>query len=173
MNRTPASSIKHSLGRLENRFQTALAQRVREKKQAAAHLDLAALPDIYAPLRTFTEFLLPHLRFEQVDVSDETNIRCVWTRTDGREQISLDIDQLSSGEKSLITLFLPLLETEVSTLLNRIDLTPGPVSAPDTLMIIDEPEQHIRNAVSLLESKVKQAHRKNTAYWATGLNDSY
>src|SRR5262249_26305029 len=105
--------------------------------------------------------------------ANETNIRCVWTRTDGREQISLDIDQLSSGEKSLITLFLPLLETEVSTLLNRIDLTPGPVSAPDTLMIIDEPEQHIRNAVSLLESKVKQAHRKNTAYWATGLNDSY
>lgn len=138
------STIKYSLGRLENRYQTALAQRVqREKLAAATHLNLTEIPDIYEPLRTFTEFLLPHLKFDRLDVSDESNIKCLWTRSDVGGSISLDIDQLSSGEKSMVTLFLPLLESDISALLNKIDPTQGPTGDSDALMVIDEPEQHI------------------------------
>lgn len=138
------STIKYSLGRLENRYQTALAQRVqREKLAAATHLNLSEIPDIYEPLRTFTEFLLPHLKFDRLDVSDESNIKCLWTRSDVSGDVSLDIDQLSSGEKSMVTLFLPLLESDISALLNKIDPTPGPAGETDALMVIDEPEQHL------------------------------
>ena len=43
----------------------------------------------------------------------------------------------------MITLFLPLLETEISALLNRIDEVQGPQRETDVLMLIDEPEQHL------------------------------
>jgi len=148
-NRTPdnvdeaGATIKHSLARLENRYQLAVAERVRRDKEAASpHLVYETIPDIYEPLKSFSTFLLPHLQFLKVDVSDEENVKCLWIRTDRQGSIVLDLDQLSSGEKALITLFLPLLETEIGDLLNAIDPSAA-VAAKDTLMIIDEPEQHI------------------------------
>jgi energy-coupling factor transporter ATP-binding protein EcfA2 len=139
------STIKYSLGRLEDRFQAAIAARVQREKQEGAtrHFDLDIIPDIYQPLKAFTQYLLPHLEFFKIDLSNHDQVRCLWKRHGGADDVVLDIDQLSSGEKSMITLFLPLLETEISTLLNQIDDVPGPTRELDVLMLIDEPEQHL------------------------------
>jgi energy-coupling factor transporter ATP-binding protein EcfA2 len=149
-NRTPdnvdeaGSTIKYSLGRIENRRQAAYSQRIDKGQKAGdKHLDLSELPDVYEPLRTFTEFLLPHLRFEKIDFTNEDDIKCIWQRTDAGGDAGLDLDQLSSGEKAMVTLFVPLLEAEINRLLNKIDAVAGPSTTDDITMIIDEPEQHL------------------------------
>jgi hypothetical protein len=158
------STIKYALGRLEDRHQAALAALVqKEKLSGTASLDLTALPDIYAPIKRFTQYLLPHLEFATIDLSNQDNVRCLWTRRSVGEHVQLDIDQLSSGEKSLITLFLPLLETEISTLLNTIDTVPGPTRESDVLMLIDEPEQHLHpdlqaRVMTYLRTIAREAH---------------
>ena len=57
------STIKYTLGKIENRRQSILAKVVDRRKAEKAQLDIAALPDIYEPLRTLTTHLLPHLEF--------------------------------------------------------------------------------------------------------------
>lgn len=137
------STIKHSFAKLENRFQTAVTERVVREKKASTHLALDQIPDIYGPLRTFTDYLLPHLHFDKIDFSSADDIKCLWSRKDRRAEVSLDIDTLSSGEKSLIIMFLPMIESEISDLLDTIDPPTTPARPTDTLVIIDEPEQHI------------------------------
>lgn len=72
---------------------------------------------------------------------------CVWTRTDGAASAELDIDDLSSGEKSVIILFLPLLEHQLeerlASLTHAITATPDAPAPEDRVILIDEPEQHL------------------------------
>jgi energy-coupling factor transporter ATP-binding protein EcfA2 len=101
------STIKHTLGKIENRRQTihtALIDRMRIEKTV---LTPDLLPDVYNPLRDLTRFLLPHLEFSRVDFDNEDNIRALWNRTDDSQSLEIDIDDLSSGEKSIVVLFLP------------------------------------------------------------------
>lgn len=142
------STIKHTLGKIENRRQsvhTALIDRKRAQKVA---LDIAALPDVYEPLRDLTRYLLPHLAFSRVDFKDEDDIRCLWTRIDAHQSIEIDIDELSSGEKSIVVLFLPLIEGQIRDRLNVLEqmATAKAVADPaaeDRVFLIDEPEQHL------------------------------
>jgi ABC-type lipoprotein export system ATPase subunit len=144
------STIKHTLGKIENRRQSILAGVIDRSKAAnASTLDIGTLPDIYEPLRTLTQYLLPHLTFSNIDFSNEDNIRCLWNRTDNGGTIAIDIDDLSSGEKSIIILFLPLLEDQIR---GKLDLLERVATAPiaereivreDRVMLIDEPEQHL------------------------------
>jgi energy-coupling factor transporter ATP-binding protein EcfA2 len=144
------STIKHTLGKIENRRQSILAGVVdRSKAAGTATLDLSILPDIYKPLRTLTQYLLPHLTFSGIDFSNEDSIRCLWSRTDASGTIEIDIDDLSSGEKSIVILFLPLLEDQIRKnldLLENIATSPGgelEAVREDRVMLIDEPEQHL------------------------------
>lgn len=104
-NRTPSNvdevsgTIKHILGRIENRRQALLALTVDGLQTAGSSLSPRDLPDVYAPLRELTEFILPHLRFLKVDFSNEDNIQCLFQRTDAAGTRRVDIDSLSSGEK--------------------------------------------------------------------------
>lgn len=142
------STIKHTLGKIENRRQAILAAVVDRKKAAAEPFDLGSLPDIYEPVRTLTQYLLPHLKFSRVDFTNEDNVRCLWTRADAANTLELDIDDLSSGEKSIVILFLPLLEDQVRDKLQLLEdmAKPGQVAAErneDRVVLIDEPEQHL------------------------------
>lgn len=142
------STIKHTLGKIENRRQAILAAIVDRKKTAGEQFDLTSLPDIYEPIRTLTRYLLPHLKFSRVDFGNEDNIRCLWTRKDAAGSMELDIDDLSSGEKSIVILFLPLLEDQIRDRLQLLEnmAVPGQAATErneERVMLIDEPEQHL------------------------------
>ena len=141
-------TIKHTLGKIENRRQAVLAQLVDRHRASGAPLDPVALPDVYEPLKTLTKYLLPHLVFSRIDFQNEDNIRCVWSRSDASVSIDLDIDDLSSGEKSIVVLFLPLLEDQIRERLQLLETMalPGqqaPVPSEERVVLIDEPEQHL------------------------------
>ena len=142
------STIKHTLGKIENRRQTLLAQTVDRLKSSGESFDLTAVPDIYEPLRKLPEFLLAHLIFEKVDFTNEENIRCSWKRTDSNGSISVDIDDLSSGEKAIVVLFLPLLEEQIQARVKELERfgnenAEETSASEDRVILIDEPEQHL------------------------------
>jgi hypothetical protein len=140
------STLKYTLGRLENRRQAVLAALVDRRSREQQDVRTAELPDIYEPIRRLTTRLLPHLEFERIDFSNEEDIRCVFTRTDVVQEDELDLDDLSSGEKSIFILFLPLIEADITARLNQLD--PGlensaAESLQDQVFLIDETEQHL------------------------------
>ncbi|OHA79738.1 MAG: hypothetical protein A2747_00310 [Candidatus Yonathbacteria bacterium RIFCSPHIGHO2_01_FULL_44_41] len=145
------STIKHTLGKIENRHQNAVTTTVQRLKSAGKeNLSLGSLLDIYEPLKKLTEFLLPHLQFSRIDFSNESNIKCLFQRTQNGSMIEVDIDDLSSGEKAVIVLFLPLLEDQIEARLKSLSkIGEDPISTPpeeDTksiVVLIDEPELHL------------------------------
>jgi energy-coupling factor transporter ATP-binding protein EcfA2 len=142
------STIKHTLGKIENRRQAILARVVDKKTAEKAQLDAGSLPDIYEPLKKLTRYLLPHLTFSRIDFENEDNIRCLWRRSDAQIALELDIDDLSSGEKSIVVLFLSLLEEQIRERLQQLEnlVTQGhtaPINSEHRVVLIDEPEQHL------------------------------
>lgn len=176
--RTPAnvdeagSTIKHILGKIENKRQALISGTVDRLRVEGGRFEIAELPDVYEPIRTLTEFILPHLRFESVDFTNEDDVSCYWKRTDARSTRLVDIDQLSSGEKAVIVLFLPLLEDRLQRELTKLEEFGAAVGAeldepaeeagvaPERehrVMLIDEPEQHLHPD---LQSKVLSYMRR-------------
>lgn len=141
------STIKYTLGRIENRRQTLLAELVDRHYVSRSPVNTTGLPDVYEPLRRLTERLLPHLAFQRVDFTNEDDIKCVFRRTDVVAVHDLDLDDLSSGEKAILLLFLPMIEDEINQHLESLSesaqATPATLSLPDRVILIDEPEQHL------------------------------
>lgn len=141
------STIKYTLGKIENKRQNTYAELVDKAKRENRNVVTSELPDIYKPIKELTKYLLPHLVFDHIDFKNEENIKCVWKRKDGQGETELDIDDLSSGEKSIIILFLPLLENNINALLEGIAESgterAEPIPLPDRVFIIDEPELHL------------------------------
>src|SRR6266853_4494986 len=77
-----------------------------------------ALPDPWAPLKELTTNLLPHLQFERIDSADRNNLRVLW-RVHAKDTL-VDLDDLSSGEKAIIQIFYPLVESRVKEILRDI-----------------------------------------------------
>lgn len=97
--------------------------------------------NIWTPLSKLISALLPQLEFARVDASQKSNIRFLFRKT--KTDIEIDFDELSSGEKSLIQLFLPLIEIEIRELMNDLQ-GHAPTSLPNRRpVIIDEPELHL------------------------------
>lgn len=145
------SAIKHILGKIENRRQALIAATVDRLQAEGGNFAPRELPDVYEPLRTLTEHILPHLRFLTVDFENEDNVRCLWQRQDAAASVPVDIDDLSSGEKAVVVLFLPLLEDQLQAGLTRLERFGQPDAdvaevVPERehrVMLIDEPEQHL------------------------------
>lgn len=142
------STIKHTLGKIENKRQAVLAGFLDSRRRTKTQLDPSTLPDVYEPLRELTKHLLPHLEFANVDFANEDDIKCYWTRKDRHQTLDIDIDDLSSGEKSIVVLFLPLLEEQILEKLKGLELTASgkteaAVVAEDRVFLVDEPEQHL------------------------------
>ena len=141
------STIKYTLGRIENRRQALITSLLDEHRKLGQSVDAPGLPNVYEPLQRLVSHLLPHLAFVAVDFKDEDNIRCLFNRTDVITTDQLDLDDLSSGEKSIILLFLPLIENDINGLLaelEKADAREDPTLAlPDRVFLIDEPEQHL------------------------------
>jgi ABC-type multidrug transport system ATPase subunit len=141
------STIKHTLGKIENKRQSILTEYIDRSKEAnTTSINISDIPDIYEPIKELTKYLLPHLVFQRVDFHNEDNIKCLWKRTDKSGDQEIDIDDLSSGEKSIIILFLPLIENEIHENLKKLEVPTTPsdtIQSEDIVLIIDEPELHL------------------------------
>jgi predicted ATPase len=166
------SVLKFTLGRLENRRQTALATLVDAQSARREDVKTADLPDVFEPIRRLTTRLLPHLAFQGIDFTNEDNIRCAFTRTDDVQTTELDLDDLSSGEKAIFILFLPLIETDITrrlSLLTSGNGHPDIAATQDRVFLIDETEQHLHPELQarLLGYMREEAARSNVQFVVT------
>ena len=112
----------------------------------------AGLPDPWQPLHDLLKFLLPHLEFTGIDTSTKTNIRCNF-RAHGHAN-AVDLDDLSSGEKSVIQLFYPLIEHQIKARLAQFakgepNQAPTKIERDSWCVLIDEPELHLHPALQV------------------------
>jgi hypothetical protein len=140
------SFVKFAIGKMEYRRLNVLQEIYEREGQS---IPPGALPDTFAPLRLLTRFLLPHLEFARVDISNDRDVRCLFRRVDGDAIDLVEIDELSSGEKAVIALFLPFLESQIGRLLGDVDAEGEPLATT----LIDEPELHLHPVlqISLVE----------------------
>jgi len=151
------ATMKYSLAQIERRRERAITDLVDSNR---GRFPTGECPDPYQPLRDMTRLLLPHLRFDRVDFASLENVRCIWRRRlAGDQEVEVDIDQLSSGEKEVLCLLMPFIEYESQHILESMQVVDGqgsssPASAVgDVVVLIDEPELHLHPAlqVRLLE----------------------
>ncbi|MCX5995538.1 MAG: AAA family ATPase [Chloroflexi bacterium] len=132
--------IKYILAQIETRRQNAIVSEIDRNNLKYPE---GYAPDIYKPLRDMLAILLPHLEFMSIDQNNRENVRCLVKVGGAKEPI--DIDDLSSGEKEIIALFMPLLERQINNAIRKmqrgheIDID----KTPDTVIVLDEPDLHI------------------------------
>ncbi len=143
------STIKYTLGKIENKRQSLVTGTIDKLKRNGNRTEINSIPtDIYEPLKTLTKYLLPHLSFSKIDFANEEDIKCLWERKDYSGPNLVDIDDLSSGEKSIVVLFLPLIEDQIQLNLKKLETfgqenVAATEVVEDRLVLIDEPELHL------------------------------
>ena len=140
-----ASFLKYGLSQIELDRREAIAARYDQ----ASEIKKDSLPDVWKPLREMAENLLPHLTFERIDTRNKDAIQCHW-RVSGRAAL-VDIDDLSSGEKSIIHIFYPLIEHRIRRVLGTLRGETDVLDTEPVCVLIDEPELHLHPNV---QSKV-------------------
>jgi len=155
--------IKYILAQIETRRQNAI---VSEIDRNNLKYPQGYAPDVYKPLKDMIETLLPHLHFVGIDQKNRDNVRCL-LRAEGVQE-PIDIDDLSSGEKEIIALFMPLLERQINRVLRRMqkEKKPDIDVTPDTVMILDEPDLHIHPELQkrMLKYMRKRASKDNIQF---------
>lgn len=132
-----ANFLKYGLCQIELDRREAIAKRYDEKKQILEN----SLPDVWKPLRDMAENLLPHLQFDKIDTTNRDQIRCLWRVHNVATPV--DIDDLSSGEKSIIQLFYPLAEHRIKNVLRQLKGEDTAQSSDPICILMDEPELHL------------------------------
>ncbi len=97
--------------------------------------------DPWKPLRELTNNLLPHLSFARIDTSNRTQVRCLWNVHTKNTEV--DLDDLSSGEKSIIQMFYPLVEKQIKAILREVRGNQQTEERAEMCVLIDEPELHL------------------------------
>ena len=132
-----ASFLKYSLCQIEFDRREAIAGLYDDNHE----ITRGSLPDVWKPLRDLAHNLLPHLKFERVDTTNKDRIQCLWSVHE--HDTIVDIDDLSSGEKSVIQLFFPLIEHRVRSILRKLRGEGETVPDSSLCALIDEPELHL------------------------------
>ncbi len=155
--------IKYILAQIETRRQNAIVSDIDRNNLKYPQ---GYAPDVYKPLKDMIETLLPHLHFVGIDQKNRDNVRCL-LRAEGVQE-PIDIDDLSSGEKEIIALFMPLLERQINRVFRRMqkEKEPDIDVTPDTVMILDEPDLHIHPELQkrMLKYMRKRASKDNIQF---------
>lgn len=132
------SLVKAHIINLERRRQRAITKLV-DRGMRGDQLNF----DAFAPLKRYVETLLPHLRFARVDMSKTESERVFFEKLDALEPSEVEVDDLSSGEKAVIALMFPFIESQAQALMAG---TKTEVKVAPTVLI-DEPELHLHPAL--------------------------
>jgi adenylate kinase len=132
-----ANYLKHTLCQIEVDRLQAIGNRVDREGE----IQKGTLLDPWKPLRELTSNLLPHMSFERIDATNRDQVRVLFRVH--RLDTLVDLDELSSGEKSIIQMFYPLVERDIKSLVKEIDTGPQTVDRPELCVLIDEPELHL------------------------------
>lgn len=138
-----ANYLKHALCQIEVDRQQAITARV----DRDGGIVPGTLVEPWKPLRELTQNLLPHMTFVKIDAANRDQVKVLW-RVHGLD-VFVDLDDLSSGEKSIIQMFYPLVEREVKALVKEIGAGPQAVERPEFCVLIDEPELHLHPNLQL------------------------
>ncbi|MDK2758368.1 MAG: ATP-binding protein [Blastomonas fulva] len=115
--------------------------RLQELHQTFGKVSEGDIPDPYDPLRELLTRLLPHLVFNTIEEIDKNNVRVLFRSIYQSTDAPFDIDELSSGEKAILTLFLPVLEYQIDKILGIEH------AGSKRTFLIDEPELHLHPAL--------------------------
>lgn len=132
-----ANFLKHGLCQIESERERSIAARF----DRDGSIPKGSVEDAWQPLRALTTNLLPHLAFERIDTANQTQIRCLWKVH--KRDLLVDLDDLSSGEKSIIQMFYPLVEHQIRERLRQISGAPPSGGGRSSCLLIDEPELHL------------------------------
>lgn len=138
-----ANYLKHGLCQIESERQEAVSRRY----DAEGEIVRGSLPDPWSPLRELTSSLLPHLEFQSIDTSNRSVVKCLWRVHS--QNVLVDLDDLSSGEKAVIQIFYPLLEQRIRAILSEIRHAQVPAPHPEICVLIDEPDLHLHPSLQL------------------------
>ncbi len=138
-----ANYLKHTLCQIEVDRLQAIGNRVDREGE----IQKGSLLDPWKPLRELTHNLLPHMTFERIDGSNRDQVRVLFRVH--RLDALVDLDELSSGEKSIIQMFYPLVERDIKSLVREIDTGPHDIDRPELCVLIDEPELHLHPNLQL------------------------
>ena len=138
-----ANYLKHALCQLETERQQAISERF----DRLGEITRDSLVDPWQPLRTLANNLLPHLSFVKIDTGNRDQVRCLWRVHNSATLV--DLDDLSSGEKSIIQMFYPLVERQTRALLNQIRTSAAAGQVNPLCVLIDEPELHLHPNLQL------------------------
>lgn len=148
-----ATYVKHAICQVAIDRQAAIT----ELYDRQGELPKGTVPNVWAPLAELTTHLLPHLEFEKVDNAQPSNIRCLW-RT--HWNASVDLDELSSGEKAVIQLFYPLVEHRIREIMATLRGEAPVGQRPEVAILVDEPELHLHPS---LQARVMDYFRELSA----------
>lgn len=138
-----ANYLKHTLCQIEVDRLHAIGSRVDRDGEIVK----GSLADPWKPLRELTNNLLPHMAFERIDTSNRDFVRVLFRVH--RLDVLVDLDDLSSGEKSIVQMFYPLIEREIKSLIRDIAISTAPETRPEICVLIDEPELHLHPSLQL------------------------
>lgn len=138
-----ANYLKHALCQIEVDRQAAITAKV----DRDGGIVPGTLADPWKPLRELIHNLMPHMSFDKIDATNRDQVKVLWS-VHGLKDL-VDLDDLSSGEKSIVQMFYPLVEREIKALLKEIDAGPQTVERPELCVLIDEPELHLHPNLQL------------------------
>jgi len=136
--------VKASIIRIRNKKQQLLN---REWDAQGGQIAAGSVPDLFDPFRELVNTLLPHLGWVGVNDANSSDIRCEFRNVAGEASRVFDIDELSSGEKAAIALFLPFIERTVKVLSG--EQTPVTDGVVPVTVLLDEPELHLHPLLQL------------------------
>lgn len=149
--------VKTSIVRIANRAEQYIAQQYRMQ---GGRIEQGSVPDLLAPFGELVDILLPHIQFKTIDTTNPSDVRVVFSpKSEEMANVSFDIDDLSSGEKAAIALFLPFIERQIRNMIGQDSPSAGGGQVPLTLLL-DEPEIHLHPLLQLnvLEYMRRIAH---------------
>jgi len=138
-----ANYLKHTLCQIEVDRLQAIANRIDREGE----IKKDSIVDPWKPLRELTSNLLPHMAFERIDATNRDQVKVLFRVH--HLDVLVDLDDLSSGEKSIVQMFYPLIEREIKALIKDIELVAAPTARPESCVLIDEPELHLHPNLQL------------------------
>lgn len=136
--------VKASIIRIRNKHQQILR---REWNAQGGRIAPDTVPDLFEPFSELVSTLLPHLKWLGVNDANSNDIRCEFRNVASEGGGVFDIDELSSGEKAAIALFLPFIERAVKVLAG--EQAEVPMGTVPVTVLLDEPELHLHPILQL------------------------